>query len=249
MLDLSVIIICKNEERVIEKTLRSVYGWAKEIIVLDSGSTDATVDISNKYTDHVYVTDWPGYGIQKNRAIDKAACKWVLSIDADEVVSENLKSEISSVLATESDYNGYKIPVRLYYFKKYIRSLLKRYTVILFKKEHGRFIESSVHERLEVKGKIRKLRSHIFHDSYDSLFHQLTKLNTYAELWAREQNEKGNSSSLITAFSHSVAMFLKDIIMYGAIFDGWRGVLLSYVHAQYTFNKYAILKSLKSLDS
>ena len=95
---LSVVIITKNEERCIAECLASV-AWADEIIVLDSGSTDDTVGICRKWTPHVYETDWPGYGVQKGRALAKATCDWVLSIDADEMVSDNLRNEIQACVA------------------------------------------------------------------------------------------------------------------------------------------------------
>lgn len=240
---LSVIIICKNEERVIEQTLKSVQGWADEIVVMDSGSTDRTVEIAKKYTDKIFVTDWPGYGVQKNRALDKATSDWILSIDADEVVTDKLKQEISSAINSRSTKIAYRIPVKLFYFGKYIRSLLKRKPVILVKHGYGRFTEPSVHEALKVSGSVGALRNHLLHHSYDSLSHQISKLNSYAELWANGKIGGSKKSSIFSAVMHSIWMLIKDILIYGAVFDGWRGILLSVIHAQYTFNKYAFLKT------
>ncbi|MDH5182540.1 MAG: glycosyltransferase family 2 protein [Gammaproteobacteria bacterium] len=243
---LSVIIICKNEERVISETLHSVYNWADEIIVLDSGSKDRTVEISKKYTEHVYETDWPGYGRQKNRALEKATCEWILSVDADEVVTDRLKIEIDQVLSHNSKYNGYKIPVKLFYFGKYIRSVLKRKPLILFKRGFGGFTEPAVHEAVRVTGRTSKIsKGCILHNSYESLPHQLEKLNKYAVLSATDKHKNNISTTLSSAFIHSIWALFKDLFLYLSILDGWRGILLSAIHAQYTFNKYAFLKSLK----
>lgn len=240
MSTLSVIIICKNEERVIEETLSKVHGWADEIIVFDSGSNDSTVEISKKYSPNVFETDWPGYGIQKNRALDKASCDWVLSIDADERVSEKLRKEISCILNQESSINGYRIPVKLFYYGKYVRSLLKSKPLILFRRGKGRFNEPSVHESLTVEGELGKLKNYLLHDSYDSLPHQIFKLNSYANLWSEAESESANGmSGLLSATTHATWTLFKDLFLKLAIADGWRGILLSSIHAQYTFNKYA----------
>lgn len=240
MNNLSVIIICKNEERVIEDTLKSVAGWATEIIVFDSGSTDKTVEIANKCTPKVYVTDWPGYGAQKNRALDKASCDWILSIDADEVVSEKLKDEISEAIDGNNPAVGYRIPVKLLYFGKYIRSLLKHRPLILFRRGYGRFSEPFVHEAVKLRGPVSSLKNYIFHNSYESLPHQISKLNKYAELWSIEKIEKSTKQPiLLSAFTHSFWALFKDLFLTLSILDGWRGMLLAAVHAQYTFNKYA----------
>lgn len=243
---LSVIIICKNEERVITETLESVKGWADEIIVLDSGSTDKTVEIAKQYTDDVHVTDWPGYGKQKNRALDKATCDWVLSIDADEAVTEELKEEITRVINSENCADGYKVRFKLLYFGKYIRSVVKRNSLILFRRNSGRFTEPAVHEAVKVDGRVSRIRKgRILHNSYESLSHQINKLNGYAELWAMGKHERGKQASLRSAFSHSAFTIIKNIFFNFSFLDGWRGFLLSIILAQYTFNKYAILKSMR----
>lgn len=244
--DLSIIIIAKNEERVIRKTLESISGWAGEIIVLDSGSTDDTVEICRRYTDKVYITDWPGYGKQKNRALDKATKKWVLSLDADESVTEQLKIEIDKVLSIDLPYAGYKIPVRLLYFGEYIRSLLKKHPLILFQREFARFTDTDVHEHIVLsKGKVAKLRGYIQHDSYEDYYHQNIKLTKYAHMWALSAYSEGRRSGIGKAFVHGMWMFIRGVLLERAFMDGWRGILLAIVHGQYTFNKYVILKTLE----
>jgi len=240
MSKLSVIIICKNEERVIEETLSCIQGWADEIIVLDSGSSDSTVEIAKKYTSQVFETDWPGYGIQKNRALGKASCDWVLTLDADERVSQELKSEISRTIQRQPAQDGYRIPVKLLYFGKYVKSLLKNKPLILFKRHKGKFNDLAVHESVLLDGNIGTLKKHLLHDSYESLPHQIQKLNRYATLWAQERPAINNGTiGLLIACLHSFWALFKDLLLKMALADGWRGVLLSLIHAQYTFNKYA----------
>ena len=107
---LSVIIIAQDEADRIEPCLQSVANWADEIIVLDSGSSDNTVEIARRYTDKVFETDWPGYGPQKQRALEKASCDWVLSIDADERVSPELRHDIDAALTASPECVGYRTP-------------------------------------------------------------------------------------------------------------------------------------------
>lgn len=246
---LSVIVIAKNEERVIEKCLASVADWADEIILLDSGSDDRTVEIARQYTDNVEVTDWPGYGKQKNRALAKATSTWVLALDADESVTPGLRDEIDRRLIKGSA-TAYKVPVRLGYFGKYIRSPLKQRPLILFQREGASYAELDVHEYvIPAVGAISRLRHPILHDSYESLAHQQQKLLKYAELWSEARYQKGKRSSASNALLHGLWMFMKDMLIVGCLWDGWRGLLLSIIHANYTFNKYIMLKAKAATEA
>ncbi|MGZ8151480.1 MAG: glycosyltransferase family 2 protein, partial [Methylovulum sp.] len=179
---LSVIIITKNEGAHIGSCLKSVL-WADEIIVLDSGSEDDTVEICKQYTDNVFITDWPGFGIQKQRALDKAQGDWVLSIDADEVVTTELRMEIENTLQQEQ-FNGYQIPRLSSYCGKQIRhgGWWPDYVLRLFRRNAGYFTDSLVHERIVVEGKAGKLTSPLLHDTYENLEEVLNKVNSYSSL-------------------------------------------------------------------
>lgn len=163
MTTLSVTVITKNESENIGKCLESVK-WADEIIVLDSGSLDNTVEICRQYTDKVVITDWQGFGIQKNRAIDMATSEWILSIDADELVSMELKQEIEEVIrksdnqktgSDKSNYNqlAYKIPRSSNYCGRFMKhsGWSPDYVTRLFRRGYARFSDDLVHESLIVQ--------------------------------------------------------------------------------------------------
>ena len=146
---LSVTIITKNEEDRIADCLSSVAEIADEIIVLDSGSDDKTVEICKRYTDKVFETDWPGYGIQKQRALEKASGDWVLAIDADERLTPELADEIRTVLDSNPEEVAFKTKWAVVVFGKqlnYGRSA--RYVLRLFRREGARFSEDIVHEKV-----------------------------------------------------------------------------------------------------
>ena len=147
--NVSVIIITKNEAEHIRRCLESV-SWADEIIVLDSGSTDNTVAICQEYTDKVYVTDWPGFGPQKNRALEKAQCEWVFSIDADEWADDALRQEITAAIDASGPVDAFSIPRRTKYLGCWVyhgdvgRDKVTR----LFRRGQIRFTENIVHESI-----------------------------------------------------------------------------------------------------
>jgi glycosyltransferase involved in cell wall biosynthesis len=153
---LSVIVITKNEEDRISRCLSSVTHIADEIIVFDSGSTDKTVEIAKQFTDKLFVTDWQGYGIQKQRALDKAACDWVLSIDADEEVDSKLAQEITSLLNQDViEHNAYKVRWKNIIFGKPTRfGRTARACTRLFRRHGSRFDGAIVHEKVLFEGEI-----------------------------------------------------------------------------------------------
>ena len=182
---LSVIIITKNEQDNIEDCLESVK-WADEIIVVDSGSTDKTEEICRKYTNKFYVKDWPGFGIQKQRALDLATHEWVLSIDADERVTSELRNEIISVFNSNLNTDGYLIPRLSNYLGKDIRHAgwYPDYTLRLVRRQKSHFTKDIVHEKMVVDGPIQKLTNHFLHFPFKDIEHHFQKLNDYSTLSA-----------------------------------------------------------------
>lgn len=238
---LSVIIIAKNEADRIAATLSSVYGWANEIIVLDSGSTDDTVAICRQFTDQVYSTDWPGFGKQKQRALDKASCYWVLSIDADEIVSPELRAEIDIELQAEPAHTGYDVhrPViifgRIMDFSGSGQSPLR-----LFKRAVGSFTQVPVHEKIVLSaGTLGRLRGSLYHETYRDYGHAVDKFAQYAVLQAGERFRKGKRATLIGAALRGLLNFIHNYIVRFGFLDGGRGFAMAALHANYTFNKYA----------
>ena len=246
---LSVIIITKNESAHIGPCLQSVL-WADEIIVLDSGSEDDTVEICKQYTDSLFITDWPGFGIQKQRALDKAQGDWILSIDADEVVTTELRIEIEKALQQEQ-FNGYEIPRLSSYCGKQIRhgGWWPDYVLRLFRRNAGYFTESVVHERIVVQGKIGKLTSPLLHDAFVNLDEVLRKVNCYSSLGAEMLHQKGVKSSISKAIFKALWTFIRTYWLKAAFLDGRQGLMLSISNAEGSYYKYVKLLELQDLQS
>ncbi len=246
---LSVIIITKNESAHIGSCLQSV-SWADEVIVLDSGSEDDTVEICKQYTDSVFITDWPGFGIQKQRALDKAQGDWILSIDADEVVTTELRTEIEKALQHEQ-FNGYDIPRLSSYCGKQIRhgGWWPDYVLRLFRRNAGYFTESVVHERIVVQGEIGKLTSPLLHDAFVNLDEVLRKVNSYSTLGAEMLHQKGVQSSISKALFKGLWTFIRTYWLKAAFLDGRQGLMLSISNAEGTYYKYVKLLELQDRQS
>jgi glycosyltransferase involved in cell wall biosynthesis len=235
---LSVIIITKNESEHITRCLQSV-AWADEIIVLDSGSTDNTVELCQQITPHVFETDWPGFGIQKQHALDKARGVWVLSLDADEHISDMLKLDIQHAMHHPS-HQGFEIPRLSSYCGKEIKhgGWWPDYVLRLFKKDQGCFSDSRVHERVIVQGSTGKLSHPIQHESYISLEEVLDKTNHYSSLGAEMLFDKGRHSSLGMAILRGLWTFLRTYLIKASFLDGNQGLMLAISNAEVTYYKY-----------
>ena len=244
---LSVIIVAMNEEDRIGRCLESVKEIADEIIVLDSGSTDRTIEIAKIYTDQVFETDWPGYGPQKQRALEKASAEWVLSIDADEALSPELFEEIREVLSGGVDAVGFKLPWAVTIFGKtlnYGRSA--RAPLRLFRRQGARFSPAKVHEKILLpKGKIKTLKGRLFHYTHRDFEHTLLKNADYAWLGAKARYAAGKKGwGLPGATFRAIWVFFQVYIIRGGFLDGAVGFLMAVIYSQVTFNKYAGLWSL-----
>jgi glycosyltransferase involved in cell wall biosynthesis len=243
---LSVIIITKNESAHISGCLQSV-SWADEVIVLDSGSVDDTVDLCRAVTDKVYVTDWQGFGIQKQRALDKATGDWVLSIDADECVTPELKLEIQQAMQT-NDINGFEIPRLSNYCGRAMRhgGWFPDYVLRLFRRNCGEFTDAVVHERITVKGKIARLNTPFLHDAFVDFEEVLHKVNNYSSLGAKLLYEKGVRSSLSKAIMKGLWTFIRTYFLKAAFLDGQQGLLLAISNAEGAYYRYVKLWFLQN---
>jgi glycosyltransferase involved in cell wall biosynthesis len=241
---LSVIIITKNEAHNIEDCLKSV-AWADEIVVFDSGSTDNTVDICRRYTDKVFITDWPGYGAQKQRALEAATGEWVLSIDADERVMPQLKAEILSQIPHTS-YDAFEITFSSEYCQKVIRfgDWWHDTQAVLFRRNQARFISLLAHERIEIQGKIGKLKGKIYHLAYPNLDLVLKKMNDYSSLSAKQKQTDGAKGSVLKAVFRGLWTFIRGYIFRLGFLDGKEGFLLAVSNAEGTYYKYVKLMYL-----
>jgi glycosyltransferase involved in cell wall biosynthesis len=242
---LSVIVITKNEAAHIAQCLESVK-WADEIIVLDSESSDETVSICHQFTPHVFETDWQGFGIQKQRALNKATGDWVLSIDADEIISPELRAEIEQAILQDCD--AFLLPRLSSYCGKFIKhgGWYPDYILRLFRREFGHFTDDVIHERVIVEGKIGKLTSPILHESYSDLSEVLEKVNSYSSLNAQKLFERDVKSSLSKAILRALWKFIQTYFVKAAFLDGKHGLMLAISSAESVYYKYLKLLELQN---
>lgn len=244
-LKLSVTIICKNEESRIRRCLEAI-AWVDEIIVVDSGSTDKTLDIVSEYTDKIYInSDWLGFGLQKRLAVEKANNDWILALDADEVVSDQLRDELIQLMCNIDEAIVYRVNRLTYFCDKYIyhSGWHPDKIVRLFNKKHYTYNDKYVHETVECKGaKKIDLKGKLFHYTFESLEEYINKRNTYAKAWADSQYAKGRKTNVFEIVLRSLFAFVRHYIIRLGILDGYHGLLISVIQMEYTFNKYNFLK-------
>ena len=245
---LSVIIVAQDEEDRIDNCLKSVAPIADEIIVLDSGSRDRTMEIAKRYTALVYATDWPGFGPQKQRALEKARCDWVLSIDADEALTAELRQEIQVRLRTNPSEVAFCLPWAVTVFGKrldYGRSA--RAPLRLFRREGARFSDDQVHEKVILPpGKIGKLRGRLLHHTHRDFGHYLNKNAKYAWLGAQKRYRAGKKGYGLTgAALRALWVFIQIYVIRRGFLDGRVGFLVAVLYSQGAFNKYAGLWTLR----
>ncbi|HSW53636.1 MAG TPA: glycosyltransferase family 2 protein [Ignavibacteriaceae bacterium] len=242
---ISVTIITKDEEKNISDCLKSVE-WADEIIVVDSESTDRTVELAKKFTDKVFIRKWEGYVPQKRYALSLAANEWVLSLDADERVTEELKEEILNLLP--SDFSGFRIRRKNFLLKKEITSCgwEKDYQLRLFKKGKTDLNERLVHEKFVTEGKVGTLKNPMLHFTFSSFEEYLAKINSYTSLKAQELFKKKKKVGGWTIFSHTISAFFAFFFIRRGFKDGVYGLIISLLHSVSTMMNYIKLLELQN---
>lgn len=208
---ISAIIITLNESQNISKCIDSLR-WCREIIVVDSGSTDDTVALARDAGSKVHITkDWPGFGIQKNRALALATQPWILSIDADERVPPPLAREIQAVITETNKFDAYAMPRLSSYCGQYIRhgDWYPDIIVRLFRRDRARFSDALVHESVQVQGPIGRLNHHLHHESFRDLEQVLAKLNVYSSYGAQMMRQSNRGSGILTALAHGWWTFVR----------------------------------------
>lgn len=239
---LSVILITRNEEANIRECLASV-AFAREIVVVDSGSTDATVALAGAAGARVLVTpDWPGFGPQKNRALDLATEPWVLSLDADERVSPELREEILAVVAKDDGAgpDTWSLPRRSSFCGQDIlhSGWYPDRVARLFRRGKARFSDDLVHERLVTASAPGQLRSDLLHATYPDLESMIEKLNRYSSASAEGMFRQGRRSSLGSALLRGWWAFVRTYLLRGGWRDGRMGLVLALSIAEGTYYKY-----------
>ena len=243
----SAIVVCFNEERNIGACLESLR-WCEEIVVVDSFSTDGTVEICRRYTDRVIQRKWAGYRDQKAFAHSQATKEWVLLVDADERVTPELKEEIrQSLIHDGTQYAGYSVPRLVYYLSRWWwrGGWYPDYDVRLFRRERAIWGGMDPHEKILVDGKVRRLRHPLHHFSYRNIDDHMQRINRFtsissAELLKGNQRWRWSDALLRPAFRFFRSYFLKRGFM-----EGFAGFYVAVTAAVYVFLKYAKLWELE----
>ena len=244
---LSVCIICFNEERNIKRCLESV-AWADEIVVVDSMSQDKTVEIAREHTDRVYERIWTGYVDQKNFALSKAGGDWVLSLDADEEVTEALRSEIQKEIQKEDAHEGYRMPRRSFYQGRWIRhsGFYPDKQLRLFRREQGHWIGGRVHERVEVQGSVGELKNDLLHYPYQGVISgQLATVNRFSSLLAQDLYARGKRYRLALLLTRPPLKFLEVYFLKLGFLDGLAGLIIAVSSAYAMFVRYVKLREIQ----
>lgn len=238
---ISACIITCNEESRIRDCLESVK-WADEIIVVDSFSTDKTVDICREYTERVYQRAWPGNIDQKNYTMGLAKHEWVLCLDADERLSSELVLEIQKTIRNPEDSVGFLFPRCTFYLNRWIYhgDWYPDYQLRLFKKGCGQWQGTNPHGRVIVSGKTRYLRYDIYHFSYKNFSHQLRTIDNYSTIFA-DVTERGKGFSLFQLIFRPLYKFIKIYVIKRGFLDGLPGFIIAISSAFYVFAKYVKL--------
>jgi glycosyltransferase involved in cell wall biosynthesis len=237
---LSVIVIAKDEETAIRRCLESV-AWADEIVVVDSGSTDRTVGVCEERGAKVHsTTDWPGFGAQKNRALDLAHGDWVLSLDADEWLSPRLQSEIQATVSGPADCAAYGIPRLSSFCGRFMRysGWWPDRVLRLFRRGRARFSDDLVHEKLIVQGAVGALSQPMLHESFTSLEEVLDKVNRYSSAGAQMMVADGRAGSLTSAVAHGAWTFMRTYVLKAGFMDGREGFMLAVSNAEGVYYRY-----------
>ena len=245
IIGLSVILITKNEARHIQACLESV-AFADEIIVVDSGSHDGTIEMARAMGAQVHVyEDWPGFGPQKNRALDLATQPWVFSIDADERVTPALAHEIKQTIENAA-FEAYQVARLSEFCGKPIRhsGWWPDHVVRLFKRGTARFTNAAVHERVETRGQVGTMRYWLLHYPYDDMESLIAKVNRYSSDAAAMMANRGKKSSPFIALTHALWTFVRIYLLRLGFLDGRHGFVLAITAASGSFYRYAKLMFL-----
>ena len=245
---ISTIVITYNEQANIERCLKSVAPFSEEVIVVDSRSTDRTVEIAQDCGATVIERDWPGYGVQRQFALEQASNEWVFSIDADEVVSQELSDEIQNLTFK---HEGYEMPRPVWYLNRWIKHGVwyPGYIVRLFRKDRARVSDHAVHESIMVDGRIGRLKGDLLHYSYRDLDHHIEKINDFTTISAREMVDRGRHAGFVQIAFYPSLEFLKTYILKRGFMDGLAGFVVAILHSFYVFLKHAKLFEINFLAS
>jgi glycosyltransferase involved in cell wall biosynthesis len=243
--EVSVVVITLNEASHIDDALASV-AWADEIVVVDSGSTDDTVQLAKQHTDRVTYHPWAGYGAQKDHATSLASHDWVLSLDADERVTPELAAEITALLYGNNapPHRGYRLPRTTRYANRWMRTTdwYPDYQLRLYDRRAASWSRDLVHESVRLDGPAGTLMHDIQHYAYRDLASHVATINRYTSLAADQMARDGRRAGLADLLVHPPAAFLRNYLLRRGCLQGRAGLLVSLMNSYYVFLKYAKLR-------
>jgi glycosyltransferase involved in cell wall biosynthesis len=231
---LSVAIITLNEEANLTRTLGSI-AWADEIVVVDSGSTDRTAEIARSFQAKFFLEEWKGFAAQKNSALEKCTCDWVLSLDADESLTGEASEEIRQLLSANPSADGYTLPRRNLFLGRWMRfgGFYPDRKLRLFRRGVAEFEARPVHETLHFEGSRGHLKGDMVHDAYPTLETYIAHMDRYSSLGARQ------APFLLNVVFNPIATFLYNYFFRLGFLDGREGLLQHLYHSVYVSWKYA----------
>jgi glycosyltransferase involved in cell wall biosynthesis len=246
MQPISATLITYNEELNVDEALQSL-SWIDEIIVVDSGSSDTTLDICRRFTDRIFHREWTGYVDQKNFAVEKARNDWILSLDADERISPELCAEIQKLARIGFGKPGYKIPRAAFFLGRWIRhgDWYPDYQLRLFDRRYGKWAGGRVHESVKTLENPEFLNGEIYHYTYRSLSDYLRRLETYSSLAALDYQQRGKFATPLKLLGNPFGAFIKAYLVKRGFIDGTPGFAVAVMGAVSVFFKYAKLYELQ----
>jgi glycosyltransferase involved in cell wall biosynthesis len=249
---LSVILTACDEEDRLPRALNSV-AWADEVVVVDSGSRDATPDIARRAGARLILHPWEGYSAQKVFAVSQTTHSWILWIDADEEVTPTLRRSIEAALGREArapHFAAYTFPRRTEYLGRLMRfgGWYPDRKLRLFRKDRATFDAKLVHESVRVAGPVGRLRGDLHHYSHRDLSHHIEKTHALARLWAAERRGE-RRVGMLDLLLHPLVKGWKSYIWKGGFLEGWRGVLLAGMGSYSVWLKYALLRAMQHEDA
>ena len=236
---ISATVITFNEERNLRAALESL-SWADEIVVVDSNSTDGTVEIAREFTREVHVRQWPGYSAQKTFAASVAHNDWVFNLDADERVSEKLAAELIALKENgEPSVAGYEMPRAAWYLGRWIKHAgwYPDFKLRLYDRRRGRWRGDYVHESVEVEGRVERLAGEILHYTVENASEHHLRMDKYTTLAAREMHARGKRATAASILFSPVAAFIRSYFLKLGFLDRVPGLAISVFAAHYAFLK------------
>jgi len=247
---LSAGILTFNSQKYLPQVLESLKGVADEVVVLDSGSTDKTLEIAEKFGAKIFKREFDNFVNQKNHLLSLCTGDWILFVDSDEVLSPELREEILKVKEGLYPFDGFYLNVLTSYLGRWIKhAWYPDWHLRLAKREKCRWVGSEVHESLKVEGRVGYLKGDLLHYSYSSVSEHLSKIDRYSTLYAKGALKRGKKFSLFKLLTSPAGAFIRRYLLKRGFLDGFEGFVLSVMASYYTFLKYLKLWELEKNES